>query len=438
MGRFSPTVTPTGVSPLGVALREGTSSFMESKERRRRARLQRQREERLQEMADLREDQARAASRDREIRRARQGFRPEGASERMNLEEASQPGPGVPASPIGDAGVPDRVPEDAGSLADALRTARGERQRRPFTPGDVREGLLPAAVAMEMEQRPGRISLPSGGSIPEVSPEVQRQREERSELAGLLQEGGFSEPRAEIAARTGSDMLAPGEPGEPVPSIEQLRAAGATDQEIAAVRGDPEGMRSLRDQLVGRRTSPDEVDIESTERFNQAIRLAEQGATLDEIQEQTGVSRVHAINAAQTAKEGEEASLSAFEEAANRRFDEPANHIEQVARDLFVSSGSEEAALERFDRRIQSARRFVDNPGAVDVPPAAIDTFVETGSLETIVEDNPDLTREQRAAITIQGLKRMRQTAEEYLTANQEAMANLRERFPALMMGGGG
>lgn len=328
MSRYSPEVTPTGVSPLGALLRSGSQSYLQGREQRRKERLREQREERLQEYYDMRQRQ-------NEIEMARQGYRPEGATEPASIEEASRPQPGDPSTPTqgGFRSAADQIPEDASNLSEALRTARGERETGPFTPGDIREGMIPPAVAMEMERMPGRVSLPSGGSISETPPEVQRQRRERSELSRLLQRGGWSEPRAEVAARTGSDILRPEEtePMPPVPTAEQLRAAGATPKEIRAVEGDPEAMRSLRDDLVGRRTSGDQPEPMETDQGNAAFNYFRQNPDAD-LGEAAGIFPFNEAQLAGIREEARDAeeTLSAGTDAVAESMDiEPQNETER-------------------------------------------------------------------------------------------------------------
>lgn len=361
MGRFSPSVTPTGVSPLGTALRSGVQGFFKSKERRRKARLQRQRQERLEEIAEDRRRQ-------REIEMARQGFRPEGATEQTSLEEASTPRPGDPSTPIGDAGVPSRVPEDAGNLAEALRGARGEQQTGPFTPGDVREQMLPAAVAMELERAPDRVPLPSGGSIPRTPPEVRRQRDERAELADLLQEGGFPEPRAEVAARTGSDVLRP-EPEpetDPVPSPAQLRLAGATDEEIRAVEGDPEAARSLRDQLVGRRTSGgEEPEPLETEEGNAAFNYFRENPDADlgdAARIFPPLNEAQLADIRQDARDAEETLTQGVKSVADAMEVEPANDAERRVLRQIAQFGS----MREWERAMGEAQSKIGNSDLSD------------------------------------------------------------------------
>lgn len=437
MGRFSPTVRPSGQSPFAAALRGAERGFVEERDYRQRRRLLQERERRA-EAAEKR------ATRQHEVGMARQGYRPEGTEFEVEAADVR----GGPATRAETPSMADQIPED-NEFARALAEGRGQVDRGGFVPGDVREGVVPrvpSTFEVGADQAPGRVPLPSGGSISETPPEVARREEERSALASALVEGGMSRPRAEVIAQSGSDYLAP-EPeleageGAALVTDAQLKLLGATPEEIEATRGNQKARQSLVNDLAGDR-SRGGSGVEDTERFSAAVEMAMNGASFDEIEQETGLNRTQAIRAMRTARQGEEASLSQFQQAANDRFSDPANEVERVARDMFVQTGSRDAVMARFDGMLSQTQDMVGQDvdlTAVDVPEGSVDRFVETGSLESVAQDHPELTQAQLAAIRYQGLQQFRSIADEYLGKNEQVMNDLAQQYaPLLMMSGGG
>lgn len=434
MGRFSPTVTPTGISPLGAALRTGAQSYAQARERRRK-------ERRAKERAEHRKEILRMRRQEHEMQAARQGYRPEGARTSIPTGDAPRAASGPSESTRGGprTAADDMEPMPGSPLADRLKTARGETEPTPFTPGDVRQDgtLLPSEINIAAEEAPGRISLPSGGSISEVPPEVQREREERSELVELLAPE-MGRRRAEAFARTGTDVLAPPEPEEASFRVTdaQLRMLGATENEIEATRGNQKARQSLVNDLAGDRSNREE-GIENTDRFNRAVELAGRpGATIDSVQELTGLSRVQVINAFGKAREGEEVSQTQYQQAANDRFDDPANRVEEAARDAWIQFGSQDAVLSGFDSRIAAIERRLPEGAEIRVPEDAVDIFVQNGSVRPIQREYPQISQTALLEIQRRGLERMREMADNYLSQNAEAMADLRRQFGVFSLGG--
>lgn len=225
MGRYSPTVLPQPVlSPFASFLAQGAKGAGQAVENRYAKRMQDARDQRAQELF-------KAQMRGFDIRNAQTGFMPEAA--KVPIE--------APSSPVDTTGPLDAYratkptvvgPSSPTDLAGALRgdiggTATAQTgAATKYLPGDVRS-LSPATELAS--GAPGRIGLPSGGSIPEMPPAEQYKRymkdlDRRMQYQSLVATG-MTPTRAWATVELGRNL--PAEP--PVkgnPRYEDLIAVG--------------------------------------------------------------------------------------------------------------------------------------------------------------------------------------------------------------------